>query len=111
VTFDVTPADSTSFKLRDDRPAAQRVSSAAPCELADDFLSPPAPQLLKVWLGRKLSAPLKGTTVVLTQFTVEVSEPGTDRPAHTTDEFIDDPIGRALGRLAIGGIEMLRGKK
>jgi hypothetical protein len=78
--IDIPAGDPALIALQDERPADQRASSkdgdayGEITRLGDEAVSPPGPALLKIWLSNKLSAQLKGKTVTLHEFSVQITE-------------------------------------
>lgn len=122
VAVDMTVVPSTSFAFSDERPAAERISSVtnrsygATIMLADDVITPPLPELFKATLERRLSNPLKGRQVTLSEFDVAVLLYGSNVDMGRLNVAASSvpnasPLGALLALPLIATIEAVRTEK
>lgn len=113
--------DKTSFVFRDERPPEQKFSrtdhssSGTVVIFGDDNIAPPAVEIMRAKLQERLSTPLEGKTVLLTEFQISVFDPAASvdmNSLHTA--AASTPGGYAAAPLAgvfILGIEKIKSEK
>ena len=106
----------STMTLQDDRAEIDRVtrkehrSYGQVTYYGDDKISPAPPKLLASWLGERLSVPLKGKSVSLREFSIEVDESDAVVDEQRFQNVVEstpgaDPVSAAIAHWLIGSVE------